>query len=103
MSHLHIPLYLADYTDHGHHFAYEKYKAFLEANVTLASLFASVEWEGKRPVITDLIEIFQFKSMWHAPHAKAFYKVGNYPEMVSWLNREKSALSDMALWGFEKA
>ena len=103
MSRLHIPLHLADRTDHGLHFAYEKYKVFLEANQTLASLCASGEWEGKRPVVTDLIEIFQSKSMWHAHHAKAFSKVGNYPEMVSWLNREKNALSDMALWGFEKA
>ena len=52
----------------------------------------------RHSVVTDLIEIFQSKSMWHAHHAKAFSKVGNYPGMVSWLNREKNALSNMALW-----
>ena len=104
MSCLHITLHLADCTDHhGLHFAYQKYKVFLEANDTLASLCASGKWEGKRPVITDFIEKFQSKSMWHAHYAKALSKVGNYPEMVSWLNREKNAPSNMALWGFEKA
>ena len=103
MTHLNIPLKLADHTDGSLHLAYQKYKAFLEANATLALLCASGEWERKKPSVTDLIEIFQSKSMWHSHHAKAFSKVADYPEMVSWLDKEKDAPSNIAVWGFEKA
>ena len=48
-------------TDGSLHLAYQKYKAFLEANATLALLYASGEWEEKKPSVTDLIEIFQSK------------------------------------------
>ena len=92
MTRLNIPLNLADRTDNSLHFAYLKYKAFLEANSTLASLCASGEWEGKKPSVTDLIEIFQSKSMWHSHHAKAFSRVADYPEMVSWLERQRMLL-----------
>jgi hypothetical protein len=103
MTRLNIPFDLADRTDGSLHFAYQKYKAFLEATDTLASLCASGEWEGKRPSVTDLIEIFQSKSMWHAHHAKAFSRVVDYPEMVSWLERRDDAPSNIGLWGFQKA
>jgi len=63
---------MADHMDGSLHLAYQKYKAFLEANATLALLCASGEWEGKKPSVTDLIEIFQSKSMWHSHYAKAF-------------------------------
>ena len=102
MTRLNIPLNLADRTDNSLHFAYLKYKAFLEANSTLASLCASGEWEGKKPSVTDLIEIFQSKSMWHSHHAKAFSRVADYPEMVSWLEKAKDAPSNIGLWGFER-
>ena len=103
MTRLNIPFNLADRTDGSLHFAYQKYKAFLEANSTLASLCASGEWEGKKPSVTDLIELFQSKSMWHAHHAKAFSRVVDYPEMVSWLEKQNDAPSNIGLWGFEKA
>jgi len=95
MTRLNIPLNLANRTDGSLHFAYQKYKAFLEANSTLASLCASGEWEGKRPSVTDLIELFQSKSMWHAHHAKAFAWVVDYPEMVSWLEKQNDAPSNI--------
>ena len=41
--------------------------------------------------------------MWHSHHAKAFSKVAGYPDMVSWLDKEQEAPSNIALWGFEKA
>jgi len=103
MTHLNIPLKLADRMDGSLHFAYQGYKAFLEANTTLALLCASGEWVGKKPSVTDMIEIFQSKSMWHSHHAKAFSKVADYPEMVSWLDKEKDAPSNIAVWGFEKS
>src|SRR5271170_839732 len=98
-----IPLNLADRTDHSLHFVYEKYKAHLKATTTLGELCASGEWQGKKPLSTDLVEVFQSKSMWHSHHVKAFSQIGDYPEMVSWLNKEVDAPSNMELWGFEKA
>ncbi|KAF8233141.1 hypothetical protein L208DRAFT_1218516, partial [Tricholoma matsutake] len=98
ITHLNIPSNLADHTDGGLHIGYQKYKAFLEANATLAALCASGEWEGRKPSVTDLIEIFQSKSMWHANHSKAFSRVSDYPEMVSWLERRKDAPSNIELW-----
>jgi hypothetical protein len=102
MTRLNIPSNLVNRTDGGLHIGYQKYKAFLEANATLAALCASREWEGKKPSVTDLIEIFQSKSMWHANHSKAFSRVSDYPEMVSWLEKREDAPSNIELWGYER-
>jgi hypothetical protein len=103
MNRLDIPLALAERTDGSLHTGYQKYKAFLQASETLARLWTAGEWAGKRPSVTDLIEIFQSKSMWHAHHAKAFSKVADYPEMVLWLEKDKDAPSNIGIWGYEKA
>ena len=103
MTRLDIPLALADRTDGSLHIGYQKYKAFLQASKTLATLCNAGQWQGKRPSATDLIEIFQSKSMWHAHHAKAFSRVSGYPEMVLWLEKDKDAPSDVGLWGYEKS
>jgi hypothetical protein len=103
MTRLDIPFNLADRKDGSLHFAYQKYKAFLQAMQTLAELSSSGEWEGKKPSVTDLIEIFQSKSMWHLHHSEAFSRVSDYPEMVSWLEKKKDAPSNVEVWGYEKA
>jgi hypothetical protein len=103
MSRLDIPLALADRTDGSLHLGYQKYRAFLQASETLTRMCANGQWEGKKPTVTDLIEIFQSKSMWHAHHAKAFYRVSDYPEMVLWLQKDKDAPSNGSLWGYDKA
>jgi hypothetical protein len=77
MTHLDIPFNLANRKDSSLHFAYQKYKAFLQANQTLAELCSSGEWAGKKPSVTDLIKIFQSKSMWHSHHSKAFSRVSD--------------------------
>jgi hypothetical protein len=103
MTHFDIPFNLADHKDSSLYFAYQKYKTFLQANQTLAELCSSEEWAGKKPSVTDLIEIFQSKSMWHSHHSKAFSRVSDYPEMVSWLEKKKDVASNIEVWGYEKA
>jgi hypothetical protein len=102
MARLGIPPHLADRSETSLHFGYQKYKAFLQANQKLQDLSASGEWEGKKPSRTDIIEIFQSRSMWHSHHSKIFSRVSSYPIMVSWLERESNALSDVEVWGFDK-
>jgi hypothetical protein len=102
MTRLDIPFNLANRKDSSLHFAYQKYKAFPQANQTLAELCSSGEWAGKKPSVTDLIEIFQSKSMWHSHHSKAFSRVSDYSEMVSWLEKKKDVASNIEVWGYEK-
>jgi len=65
-----------------------QYKAFLEANSTLASLCASGEWEGKRPSVTDLIETLSIPSLCGMHTMQRLSpRVVDYPEMVSWLEK----------------
>jgi hypothetical protein len=40
--------------------------------------------------------------MWHSHHSKAFSRVSDYPEIVSWLEKKKDVASNIEVWGYEK-
>lgn len=103
MNILGIPDHLSNRADRNLHFAYQKYKAYIQACQTLSKRISDGTWPGKKPSGTDLIEIFLSKSMWFSHYKPAFSKVSNYPLMVEWLENEEEKPSDLDAWGIEKA
>jgi hypothetical protein len=92
---LEIPVELLDRNDKGLRFAYQKYKAHQQAVQRLEEMVANGTWEGKRPVATDLIEIFISKTKW-------FSQISQYPQMVLWLEQDENSPSDLEVWGIQK-
>ena len=103
MALLGIPKHLSNRADRNLHFAYQKYKAYIQACQTLTKRISEGTWPGKRPSTTELIEIFLSKSMWFSHYKPVFSKVSNYPLMVEWLENEEAKVSDSEVWGVEKA
>ena len=102
MALLGIPKHLSNRTNRNLHFAYQKYKAYIQACQTLTKRISEGTWPGKRPSTTELIEIFLLKSMWFFHYKPVFSKVSNYPLMVEWLENEEAKVSDSEIWGVEK-
>jgi hypothetical protein len=102
MTHLGIPNHLSNLADRNLHFAYQKYKAYVQAYQTLLKCVSDGTWPGKKPSGTDIIEIFLSKSMWFSHYKPAFTKVSNYPLMVEWLENGEDKPSDLEAWGVEK-
>jgi len=92
MNILGIPSHLSNHADRNLHFAYQKYKAYIQACQTLSKRISDGTWPGKKLSGTDLIEIFLSKSMWFSHYKPAFSKVSNYPLMVEWLENEEEAI-----------
>ena len=99
MTLLGISAHLSAHNDRNIHFAYEKYKGYLQASQTLSKMDS---WPGKKPCATDLIEVFVSKSMWFSHHKPAFSKVADYSEMVKWLEDSDDKGTDLDVWGVEK-
>jgi hypothetical protein len=64
-----------------------------------------VKWPGKTPQTTEIAEILISKSSWYKPIQPNFKKVGRYPQMVDWLERDADDddPSDLEVWGVEKS
>jgi hypothetical protein len=96
-----IPTHLVGSGDVPLPVAYQKYKAFLVACLTLDNKVAEGKWTVKRPSQTDLIELFVSKSFFHSHYPKHFSKVADYPEMVAWLDGDSES-ADIDVWGVQK-
>jgi hypothetical protein len=79
--------------------SYQKYLAFLQAKNKLET----VGWQGKKPMQVDLIQLFASKSYFFSHHKKFFPKVAAYPELDAWLREKEDRLSNVEVWGVEKA
>jgi hypothetical protein len=103
---LDIPVELTDHREIDLAYAWKKYKACLQAISTCNSLWENKELRhvfDRKPTQTDIISVFKGKTQWHLTYSKAFPKLAHYPAMVSWLENSDDKLSDLELWGVEKA
>jgi len=103
MQHLDIPSSLVERSERSLRFSYQKYKAFLIAVKTL-----DAKWKNgvlpyeRKPSQEHIIETMQSKTFWYDYIRKYFSKVGEYPDMVAWLENSDDAPSDLEVWGVEK-
>jgi len=103
MQHLGIPSFLADHSEHLLHFSYQKYKVFLTAVKTLDEKWKVGELPyTHKPLNEHIIETMQSKTYWYDYICKYFMKIGDYPEMVAWLENDGDVPSDLVVWGVEK-
>jgi hypothetical protein len=103
MKHLGIPSFLADRSERSLRFSYQKYKVFLTAVKTLDEKWKAGELPyTRRPLNEHIIETMQSKTYWYDYIRKYFGKVGDYPEMVAWLENDGDVPSDLEVWGVEK-
>jgi hypothetical protein len=100
---LHIPTHLTGTGEVSLQIAYQKYKAFLTAIQTYNEMTTAGTWTVKRPTRTDIIALFVSKSFFHSHYKRYFSKVVEYEEMVAWLDQREDRLSDVDVWGVEKA
>jgi hypothetical protein len=56
----------------------------------------------RKPSQVHIIETMQLKTFWYDYICKYFSKVGEYPDMVAWLENSDDAPSDLEVWGVEK-
>jgi len=102
VSQLGIPPHLTDRSHNSLQFAYQRYKAYVEANARLSQLIKDGQWEGRRPTAAELAEVFISKTMMFTNYRKAFAHIGDHVEMVNWLDQAENAGSDLEVWGYEK-
>jgi hypothetical protein len=55
-----------------------------------------------KPSQEHIIETMQSKTFWYDYICKYFTKVGEHPDMVSWLENNDDAPSDIEVWRVEK-
>src|SRR5882762_3672559 len=99
---LDIPLELTDHTDKNLGFAWQKYKACEAAIKTCDSLWQSGKLKevfDKKPSQSDIVSIFKGKSQYHLTYKKAFLKISQYTEMVSWLEDASDKLQYL-IWNY---
>lgn len=99
---LEIPRHLMDRSDASLQFAYQRYKAYVQATARLSEYIRDGKWEGRRPSAAEVAEIFILKTMMFTNYKKGFGQVEDYPEMVKWLDQAEDAGSDLEVWGYEK-
>jgi hypothetical protein len=104
LTKLNIPLSLADRSDRGLVFAYQKYKGYLQATQNYQQQVADGLWDGPKLTSVDLTELFVSKSFFHSHYKKFFPKVTNYPLLLDWLeNTPNDRPSDKKVWGEDKS
>jgi hypothetical protein len=98
---LKIDLDLVVKSDNSLQMSWKRYKAI---NAALLKR-TKVKWPGKTPQTTEVAEILISKSTWYKPVQPNFKKVGRYPQMVDWLERDADDddPSDLEVWGVEKS
>jgi len=102
---LKVPSELVNHQDKGLKDAWAKYKAYLNAVTKLDDLWNAGQLRNvfdKKPILTDIKNLFKGKTQWHITYHKVFPKLNNYPEMVSWLEDQEDKQSDLDLWGIQK-
>ena len=78
-------------------------KAFLVAVKTLDEKWKAGELPyDRKPLNEHIIETMQSKTYWYDYTRKYFSKVGEYPEMVAWLENDEGVPTDLEVWGVEK-
>jgi hypothetical protein len=97
---LKIDLDLVIKSDNSLQMSWKRYKAI---NAALLKR-TKVKWPGKTPQTAEIAEILISKSSWYKPIQPNFKKVGRYPQMVDWLERDADDddPSDLEVWGLEK-
>ena len=104
MAALDIPPHLAVRVgDVSLQLAYQKYKAYLDAQRNLDAKSVSGTWIGKKPTNTDLVELFVGKSMFYKYYKRGFGNINNFPLMMEWLEGGEGAPSDLDVWGVERS
>jgi hypothetical protein len=82
--------------------AYQKYKAFLDAQKTYNDMVREKTWTIKKPTKVDLIELFVSKSFFHSHYKTYFSKVAGYADMTAWLEENEDGPSDVDVWGIKR-
>ncbi len=103
---LEIPPQLANHTDKGLQDAWKKYKAYLDATKKLDELWDAGQLRNlfdRKPVQTDLKNLFKGKTQWHETYHKTFPRLDEYPEMVAWLENQEDKQPAIDLWGVKKS
>ena len=96
IKHLGIPSFLADCSECLLRFLYQKCKMFLTAVKTLDEKWKAGELPyTRKPLNEHIIETMQSKTYWYDYICKYFGKVGDYPEMVAWLENDGDVPSDL--------
>jgi hypothetical protein len=98
---LKIDLDLVVKSDNSLQMSWKRYKAI---NAALLKR-TKVKWPGKTPQTAEVAEILISKSSWYKPIQPNFKKVGRYPQMIDWLERDADDddPSDLEVWGVEKS
>jgi hypothetical protein len=52
--------------------------------------------------MTDIIECFVSKTVWHSKYTAFFPRIKLYPELLGWLESRPNARDGMGIFGFEK-
>jgi hypothetical protein len=103
---LQVPPELANHTDKGLADAWKKYKVYIEAVKKMDELWDAGMLKNvfdKKPVQSDIKNLFKGKTQWHETYQKTFPKLVDYPEMVAWLENQDDKQTDVDLWGIRKA
>ncbi|KAF8815685.1 hypothetical protein BYT27DRAFT_7007954, partial [Phlegmacium glaucopus] len=96
---LKIDLDLVKKSDNSLQMSWKRYKAI---NAALMKC-TKVKWPGRTPQTAEIAEILISKSSWCKPVQPNFKKVGHYPQMVDWLEKDEDDddPSDLEVWGVE--
>jgi hypothetical protein len=79
--------------------AYKKYTAYLAAKEALDTMILDGSWQGKKPTVTSLIEVFVSKSVFHK-NWKLFQRLEEFPDLLEWFEGSEDGA---AVWGIWKS
>jgi hypothetical protein len=100
---LNVPFHLTQLNDNKSdlRMAYTKYLAILDTVECLDKMRAAGTWTQKS-TLTDVVEVFMSKSVYHRNPSKIFPLVPNYPLMEQWLLNTDDAPSTAKVWKGKK-
>jgi hypothetical protein len=81
--------------------AYSKYLGILDTVQRLAEMTSDKTWTQKS-TLTDVVEVFMSKTVYHRNPAKIFPLVSKYPLMEEWFLDPKNGPTTKEVWGDKK-
>lgn len=96
-----IETLIRDRSDTSLAMGYKKYKACLDAWNKVGCLLKDGNWEGPKPLLNDVVEVFMSKTSYYN-HRGAYSKLSGHPKMVEWLESVEGRPSDLEVWGINK-
>ena len=81
---------------------FKKWQCFESVKADLEERRTKGTWTMAVLTVTQLIEIFQGKSVRHKNYQKTFPKIERFPRMKMWLEKAENAPSDLEIWGQTK-